>query len=476
MSKDLLFKDLVLVKTAENLNVACFASFGPDGTHRYTRIRGLAPDYPFENPEAVVRKMYEMNICELVNVRTFHPDKPEGNPFFRGDQKEKHGFDFKDPSEVARCVAEQFAKGLYVIINENIDPRDGGVSGVAFGDVVEFAACATPRCVDEDHEFPCAALSREMFCRLVQQVYGFELDFPYDHNHRIEFSVHPGPVGYYGDQMVFWQTQKMLGGKHLNAPPPRWPNRFSIWMGDKAYGLLIAYLMGFPVPHTYVVGRVLPMFEFGTRMHNGQGRWTRPCPAVPIPGLFTTARRAIDPFALVEREDPTDDKKILSLLSQEGVRPGYSGPAKTDTTGKLMIEGIRGQGDRLMVGEVTPERDLPRTVTRTATELGRNLSVSFDGPVHFEWVFDDKTKEAWLIQLHVEKSETEDDVIFPGNPTSWETFAFKPGDLEQLRIFVEGLKGTGVGIKLITNVSILGHVGDIPRNAEVPTRRIRPGS
>ena len=42
-----------------------------------------------------------------------------------------------------------------------------------------------------------------------------------------------------------------------------WPNRFSRHIGDKAFGLLVADVMGLQVPKTTVLARRVAPFSFG---------------------------------------------------------------------------------------------------------------------------------------------------------------------------------------------------------------------
>ena len=102
-----------------------------------------------------------------------------------------------------------------------------------------------------------------------------------------------------------------------------WPNRFSRLLGDKAFGLLVADLLGLPVPATTVVGRRVAPFGFG-RPTGGGERWLRTCPAEPVPGRFMTQRGWRDPFALLAAEDPSGTD-LVAVLAQEGVRARWSG-------------------------------------------------------------------------------------------------------------------------------------------------------
>ena len=83
-----------------------------------------------------------------------------------------------------------------------------------------------------------------------------------------------------------------------------WPNAFSRRLGDKAFGLLIAHLVGLNVPRATVVSRWVAPFTFGDSTGTGE-IWMRTCPTEPVPGYFSTRFGWTDPVRLLEAEDPT---------------------------------------------------------------------------------------------------------------------------------------------------------------------------
>src|SRR5262249_24547277 len=156
----------------------------------------------------------------------------------------------------------------------------------------------------------------------LQRVYGFAPTFPTG-RWRIEFSIHPVPRGHREGHTILWEAEHE--GSNQTVSHVRWPNRFSRFIGDKAFGLLLADCLGFWVPSTRVISRSVAPFSFGTSTGTGEP-WIRTCPVEPVPGKFTTLRGWTDPFVLLAREDP-DGRRIASVLSQEGVRTVYSGAA-----------------------------------------------------------------------------------------------------------------------------------------------------
>lgn len=468
MSERLLLKDALMAElTSRGVNIAQFVSFGPKGEQRFCRIKGVSPDFIFPDYQAAVEAFYRTDNVDNVNIRTFLPDKPDGNPFFRGQQ-----FGFKDPATAAEAIKSLTEKGYYVIVNENIDPSDGGFSGVAMGDVVEFAACDIPRCVEKKEKIPCAALSRDLTRRLVRKVYDFNLVFPFPSTWRIEFSVHPGPVGYFGEKMIVWQAEEVSVAEIKTAPAPFWPNRYSSFMGDKAFGLLMADLHDFPVPRTKVFGRVIPPFSFGAEVHSGEGVWIRTCPREQEPGLYTTKRGYADPYALMHNEDPTGIH-ISAMIIQQGIKPGFSGAAITNTKNEVVIEGKAGRGDSFMTGTASPAKDLPEDVRSAITALWFELTRVF-GTVRFEWVFDNQRKQPWILQLHSGASVSTGEEIYPGQASQWLDFKV-PGELSELRALVKRAESEKAGIRLVGNIGITSHPADILRRHKIPSRLCRVG-
>jgi hypothetical protein len=98
----------------------------------------------------------------------------------------------------------------------------------------------------------------------------------------------------------------------------RWPNRFSRFIGDKPFGLLIADLLGLPVPKATVVGRRVAQLRFGRPTGGGEA-WIRTCPTVQVPGKFTTQRGRRDPLESIASEDPNGrSDSIHSCSSRRG--------------------------------------------------------------------------------------------------------------------------------------------------------------
>ncbi|MGH9957029.1 MAG: hypothetical protein ACREBC_07850, partial [Pyrinomonadaceae bacterium] len=304
---ELHLKDSVLDRLAEVANVAQFASFGPDLKQRHARIRGYEADLLFGSVAAAAGAL--LNLAGSVNVRSFEPHNAKSREFIYG---------LTTQEQVAKEVGRLASLGLYTIVNETIDVNDGGVSGVALGNLIEFAPGDTPRCVEKPGTL---ALSRNLAMSLLERVYGFRPDlYHYAPSERVEFSIHPLRRGVRHNHTIVWEVEDV--GNFESAADTRWPNRFSRFIGDKAFGLLLADTLGLPVPMTQVLARALPPFRFGRATGSGE-TWIRTCPVEQDPGRYTTHRGWLDPYELLAREDP-DGAKISSVIAQEWVNAKYS--------------------------------------------------------------------------------------------------------------------------------------------------------
>jgi hypothetical protein len=451
LERDWAFKDVILDHVAEVTNVAQFISFDPDLVQRFARVSGFSPNHRFDSYQEGIRALLARCPDRTVNIRSFCPGSTKSTDFV-------YGQDVDGASNALRKLATQ---GLYTIVNETIDIEDGGVSGVALDDVIEFAPGDTPRCVDLPDV---ASLRRSVGIRLLEIVYGFtpSLDFP--HNNRVEFSIHPIRRGVRNEHTIIWQLEQV---KTAGAGPSwSWPNRFSRFIGDKAYGLLIADIFGLEVPRTTVMSRRLPPFSFGRPTGTGE-IWIRTSPTEQHPGRFTTQPRWCDPFHLVSREDPKGSF-ISSVIAQEGVDATFSGKLDVTQGGELIIEGVKGKGDRFMVGRSSPDT-LPAIVVQAVSHVYQRITGHLH-PVSIEWVYDGH--RAWVVQLHLRGiSTTAPGIIVPGEPEHYNRFDVKRG-IEPLRKLVDELssRDKNQGIILVGNVGITSHFGDILRKSGIPSR------
>ncbi len=447
------YKDEILDRLAERGNVAQFVSFGPNIEQRFARIHGFAANHVFPNYQDAIQAVFQASSESSVNVRSFDPASPKSREFVYGLRSVRE-------AEAAACRLA--AEGLHTIVNETIDVCDGGVSGVALGDALEFAPCDTPRCVEKPGT---AAFSRSLGLTFLECVYGFQPNLSYGPETRVEFSLHPLRRGFRQEHTIIWELEN-VGATDTQAQM-RWPNRFSQYIGDKAFGLLVAHLLGLPVPETVVISRAVGPFHFGQSTGSAE-TWLRTCPRVQVPGKYTTHRGWMDPFKLMSAEDPTGES-ISSILAQAGVDATYSGAAiasegKDGSPGEITIEGTPGFGDEFMVGRKKRTR-LPKEIVSRVEELYRKAFNEL-GPVRFEWVSD--LSQTWIVQFHRGASPSAGNVVFPGNPQAFRRFNVEDG-LEKLRSLVEEVDGTQEGIVLVGDVGVTSHFGDVLRRAMVPS-------
>jgi hypothetical protein len=452
----MLFKDLILDALAEHGNVAQFVSFGPHGEARFSRVAGFPPNHKFLSPSQGIETLLKKCRSGTVNVRTFVPERPKGEPLVA---------DLKLDGALS-VLASNRESGKYSIINETIPITDGGVSGVLLGNIIEFAPWSTPKCVEKPGV---CSLPVGLGKRMLSLVYGFDLDLNYDPNVRVEFSVHPIRQGLSNQHVILWEREEFL---HFDFPAPRpwWPNKFSELLGNKVFGLVVADLLGLRIPRTTVVAKHVAPFSFGKSTGTGEF-WYRTCPSIRYPGKYLTTFGWTDPFAAVPREEAQncDDAHfhpVASVISQESVPFEYSGSLVPNSMDEIILEGVRGAGDEVMVGRTGPQ-PLPDEVEQKVSELYRGAVLPLLGPCELEWVFDGKN--VWIVQIHpVADFKTKRDV----DDKDWIPFEVAKG-LEALRQFLLRFRAGRKGIVLLGDVGYTSHFGDLLREAGIPFRIVK---
>jgi hypothetical protein len=445
-------KDESLDELARVGNVAQFASFAPSSGGRleqqFSRIASHEPNHLFETPEVTIESLLRHSAERSINLRSFTPERPQSRHFYYGIQS----------SVEAHAIASQLsAQGLFVIANETVDVADGGVSGVFQGGVIEFAPDDTPRCVEKPGV---ASLPAQWGLAVIRRVYGFEPEIVDVAKGRLEFSIHPKPRGWRQSHTLMWEYEPSA-----TAPMEAsltWPNRFSRHIGDKVFGLLIAEIIKLPVPLTTVIPRRVAPFTFGQSTGSLES-WTRTCAREPEPGRFTTKKGWIDPFRLLQAEDP-EGEAIAAVLCQSAVVAKFSGAAITDSKGNMVVEGIRGEGDRFMLGQHTPER-LPSKILSDVKSIFADASRTLDA-VRFEWVHDGD--RVWIVQLHRGGTEGVGSTLVPGEATEWAVFEAAKG-LEELRRFLNDLPDHA-GVRIEGEVGLTSHIADLLRKSKRPAR------
>jgi len=449
------YKDAVLDSLANERNIAQFVSFSPESKLkiRFARIVGVNPNKKFSSPRKAIETILSKAEDGLVNIRTFRPDQPKGGEFFYGKS---------NLNEILDILSIQARQGLFTIVNETIDINDGGVSGVALGDIVEFAPYDTPRCVDKPGV---CSVPRKMAIHILEDVYGFRPALNFDENTRVEFSIHPKKLGFHKEHTIIWEAEAI--DPITTGASIAWPNLFSQMIGDKVFGLLIAEAMGLPVPRGTVISRAVAPFMFGHATEKWD-TWLRSCPKTRTPGKYPTIAGWEDPFKFMNPSNLKDhDSSISALLVQDSVYPEYSGSLISGKNGRPLIEGVHGRGDGFMIGRAKPIKLPPEVIDAVKTQHKKAYDIL--GPIEMEWVYDGLT--VWIVQLHKQKDViiVKGNIIYPGSPKSFHTFDTAQG-LESLRELISKIQGTSKGILLKGDVGITSHFGDILRNAKIPSR------
>jgi hypothetical protein len=278
----------------------------------------------------------------------------------------------------------------------------------------------------------------------------------------VEFSIHPMRRGYRQAHTILWEAEREAAGQH--APHPRWPNRFSRFLGDKAFGLLLADCLAFPVPSTVVISRSVAPFAFGRSTGTGE-TWVRTCPKEPVPGKFATIRGWTDPFKLLAQEDP-GASELASVLSQEGVRSAFSGASIRTAQQETIVEGVEGIGSEFMLGRQASQR-LPAATVEAVRELMDGVEKVIGGTLKIEWAYDGEM--VWILQMQLLEITVGGSVVVPGEATRFRGFDVV-GGIDQFREFVAQAKAAGDGVVVVGSVGVTSHFGDILRRSGVPSR------
>ncbi|WP_049732988.1 hypothetical protein [Rhizobium ecuadorense] len=444
-------KDQKLDRLAERFNVAQFISFGPgvDGpVQQYARLSDIPPNPTFTSVDEGMEALFARSAEGTVNIRSFSEADSQSREFI---------YALSTLDDAVSAIRRISSEGAYTIANETIDVSDGGVSGVAMDGLVEFRPDATPRGVEAPGF---ASLPLDWATSLFKTVYGIDASLEAARHARVEFSLHPVRRGWRQSHLIFWEYGEV---DHFDrSADVAWPNDFSRMIGDKAYGLLIADLIGVPVPKTTVIGRRVAPFSFGRDTGSAE-QWIRTSPIVQVPGKFTTAKGWLDPFKLVQDED-SDGTALASILSQRSVTAVYSGAAIEGADGEFIVEGAAGSGEGFMLGTTAPQV-MPEDVITKVSQVRQQLNAQL-GSVRFEWVFDGA--QVWIVQLHTGASQSAGRAIVPGDAEQWVTFNVYQG-LEALRDLIRTLPAN-TGIQLDGAVGRTSHIADVVRKAHVPTR------
>lgn len=461
MNNEIVMKDEKLNSIVEfNFgNIAQFVSFGITEKNklRFMHINKYKNKEGLEEKE-LIEKLIDSASSKAVNIRSYSLDAMKGNKLIFNKKHE-------DIDEILDIIKNNKVEGKYSIVNENIDINDGGVSGVVLGDIIEFSPKDTPKCVDKEG---ICSLPKEFGYSILEKVYGFRPEINFNENYRVEFSIHPNRQGVGKKHTIIWEYEEYNNISHENIIT--WPNNFSKFIGDKAFGLLLADTLGIKVPQTTVISRNIAPFTFGkaTGLYE---KWIRTCPIIKEPGKYYTGDSWMDPFDLMNSEEKKGDNdiNIASILSQNAVEAVFSGASiiKKNMEDDI-IEGVLGGGKDFMIGEENI-CNLPKDVVREVKRLNNKIRsyYKYIGEVSIEWVYDGK--QVWVVQLNQLKVSGNKNVIVKGNPLYYKDFDVSNG-LDELRELITNLEGKDIGIQLIGNIGITSHFGDLLRLSNIPSK------
>lgn len=434
-------------------NIARFMSISPE-----YKIRHINIDKEYFSTGDIkehILNLINVSSRKSVNIRSFSEECVKSNRFVYGKKLE-------DIDEIIDIIKENCAAGKYSIVNETIDVNDGGVSGVIMGNIIEFSPNDTPRCVEKEGV---CRLPLNLGLHMLKTVYGFSPEYSFGDNYRTEFSIHPNREGLREGHTIIWEYEGME--KTEFDIKILYPNNFSKFIGDKVFGLLLADFYKFNVPYTTVICRNVAPFTFG-KFTGLNEKWIRTSPIVKESGKYFTGNKWQDPFKLIIEEESKGDKdiNISSILSQSAVNPVYSGGAIISSNSHH-IEGVSGKGDEFMLGNDNFTK-LPIKLKRELEYEFTKLSTLNDilGDVSVEWVYDGS--KIWIVQLNRLKHTSKGNIIVKGNPSEYMDFDVRKG-LNELRVLINSIKDKNVGVKLIGNVGITSHFGDILRQFDIPS-------
>lgn len=443
----------------DGINVAQFISVGRFDLSKpkYIHIYNNNMDDNVSIEEALIELINSSN-SKTVNIRSFNLEVTKGSRFVMGKGK-------SDIDEILQIIIENANNDLDSIINENISVSDGGVSGVIIGDIIEFSPNDTPRCVEKEGV---CSLPREVGLEILNRVYGFKPNLKFGHDYRVEFSIHPLKQGVYQKHTIIWEYEEMEQNAKAHIS---FPNNFSKHLGDKVFGLLLANSLGFKVPKSTVISRNVSPFTFGTPTGSDE-IWTRTAPVIKQAGKFTTCKGWADPFKLMLEED-SNHTDIGAIICQDSIEGLYSGASFVKSEKSLdIVEGVSGSGDGFMVGEDKVE-ELPLQIVDMIKSINDNFRRLQDilGDISFEWVYDGN--QIWVVQLNqLKNSSTKQNVIVDGDVSEYIEFNTDRG-LEELRLLIQNIDKNLNGVKLVGNIGITSHFGDLLRQNQIPSFIVR---
>ena len=462
MRKDTKLNNMV----KDGVNVAQFISVDKEDFNKvkYINIKDYVKQEKDELKD-IIKTLIRNSGSKSVNIRSFSDTVTKGNKLVMNKT-------IGNIDEILDIIKTNAEEGRHSIVNENIDVSDGGVSGVIMGDVIEFSPDNTSRCVERNGV---CSLPVDIGMNILKIVYGFSPDIPFSSDYRVEFSIHPLKQGVYGTHTIIWEYEK-IDERYKNIKTKiNFPNNFSRFLGDKVFGLLIADSLGINVPYSTVICRNVAPFSFGKDTGSYE-KWIRTAPINKEAGLYFTGKGWVDPFEMIQREEGfwSTSIKIASVICQQSVNSLYSGAGIVrELPENDVIEGVPGNGDKFMVGISNNQCDLPFEVieeVKNEFNVLRNFRELL-GDFTVEWVYDGN--KIWIVQLNqLKEGSLKRNVIVDGDKVEYIDFYAKEG-LNKLRDFIKNIDNKKQGIKIIGEVGVTSHFGDLLRLYGIPSYIVR---
>jgi hypothetical protein len=471
-----MYKDEMLMeKVKAGCNIAKFVGIGPDKSGAPSvRMLALSRDEIVDdaigqnyNWEAEVEKLY--NLCNgLLSVRTYLPEKHSGNPFKP---------ELTDLQEIKNYVCQFIAEGYHVLVNEGSPFANYEVSGVMHGDRMEMSPNDSPRCVEKEGN---CVVPTKMGIHILNTIFNSSsvtdtLERFENTKTRVEFSIYPYKCGVFDNNCIIWETEDFSKRPDLVPGQPSvisWPNNLSKVVGDKAFGLIICdyiisnfgVLCDVAIPYTLVVNENFGVFPIGDPLGSSDDNdwWYRTCPAVRKPGKLPTKYGQANIFELHSAETP-------SVIQQMDVGAEYSGSFIKATNGICVVEGVKGHGDKFMVGEQTGS-DVPKHVMVTVEKIANLLEDFLGDTVEIEWA-SDGDQMLHILQLSVGNTIKSLDVIVPGkfNKDTAVYFDADTQTLQDLEQIIANYNSDG-GILIKGRFGLTSHLAHLLIDSGIPSK------
>lgn len=330
-------KDSVLKKLSKEWDVANFVSVSPMGEVRASNLSLLTEDL-----ETDLKRILEESPRHLVNVRSFCTDAE--------NIKTEFVLGLGDIGDILRQVEKNCENGLYSIVNENIDPCDGGVSGVLHGDIIEFVTNGTPRDVEKGEKV--ISLGKAIGIKMLEQYYDVDLErlrsLPM--NSRIEFAITRDK------RLLVWEVKQLpnqgLARKKMDLNVD---SLFVETIREKVFGLLLVNALRLNVVESTVVNSIGNTVSFGKKVQGESELDTviyRASPSRFSPGEFDNSESSIN-VDIVERIKELEERDGITYLAQKKLNTKLVGGV-ISSKGRRLVEFSDGNGQDFMLGKAIP--------------------------------------------------------------------------------------------------------------------------